>query len=61
MTTIFIGSDYAGFEFKNYLIKKLSDYHIFNCGTNSNISCDYSDIANIVSEKVSHNTNFLVF
>lgn len=56
MTTIFIGSDHAGFEFKNYLIKKLLKYKIVDCGTNSDNSCDYSDIANLVSEKVSNDT-----
>ena len=57
MITIFIGSDHAGFEFKNYLIKYLKNYNILDCGTNSNLSCDYSDIANVVSEKVSNNIN----
>jgi len=59
---IFIGSDHAGFEVKEY-IKKLIDKNfsekiIFNdCGTYSKDPVDYPDYAKIVGEKVFENKN----
>jgi ribose 5-phosphate isomerase B len=52
---IAIGSDHAGFEYKEHLKKLLDDigeaYNDF--GTSSNSSTDYPDYAHIVSKEIS--------
>lgn len=57
MTTA-IGSDHAGFEYKEKLKKLLDElgepYHDF--GTTSNASVDYPDYAHAVAESVSNGT-----
>jgi len=57
---IFIGSDHAGFETKEYIIKLLEKelgkkIILEDCGTYSNESVDYSDYAKIVCKKVLNN------
>ncbi len=51
---IAIGSDHAGFEAKELLIRALKDEHdITDCGTESSDSVDYPDVAEKVSRLVS--------
>lgn len=54
---VIIGSDHAGFEYKEILKKYLSDNNIefFDAGTHSEASCDYPDIAHALAEKVNDN------
>ena len=49
-----IGSDHAGYDLKETLIKYLVNkgYQIIDCGTNSNDSCDYPDYAHSVANSV---------
>ena len=51
---IIIGSDHTGFRLKNNLIKYLSEkgFDLFDTGTFDENSCDYPDIAKIVSTRV---------
>ena len=53
-TSIYIGSDHAGFELKNDLVHWLNKagYHVFDLGTNTPESVDYPDFAHLVAEKV---------
>ncbi len=56
---IFIGSDHAGFNLKEGIIKNLSlssKYTIINEGTYSKDSCDYPDYAKKVCTKVLKNS-----
>lgn len=52
---IAIGSDHAGYEYKDFLIRKLKEWsHVaINYGTDSPDSVDYPDFAHPVSEAVS--------
>lgn len=49
-----IGSDHAGFEYKEYLVKKLkkSGYEVHDLGPVSTASVDYPDYAHPVAEMV---------
>ena len=49
-----IGSDHAGFDLKQYLIKELSihKYDMIDCGTENDNSVDYSDFARKVCDLV---------
>ncbi|MGS0765814.1 ribose 5-phosphate isomerase B [Syntrophomonas curvata] len=49
-----IGSDHAGFDLKSVIIKTLSDanYEVLDCGTFSDESVDYPDIAENVAAAV---------
>lgn len=49
-----IGSDHAGFEYKREIIKNLAEenYEVLDCGTFSNESVDYPDIAEKVAQAV---------
>lgn len=51
---IVIGSDHAGYEYKEQIIKHLikKGYEIKNCGTYSLDSCDYPDFAAAVCKEV---------
>ena len=51
---IAIGSDHAGFELKQYLFIELNNlgYEMINCGTESEASVDYPDIAYKVCDLV---------
>ena len=51
---IAIGSDHAGFELKQYLFIELNNlgYEMINCGTESEASVDYPDIAQSVANAV---------
>lgn len=51
-----IASDHRGYKLKNELISYLkNNYEIIDCGTNSDISCDYPDYAyklgNLITRK----------
>jgi ribose 5-phosphate isomerase B len=52
--TIFTGSDHGGLELKNAVFNYLKQSHMncVDCGTYSNDSVNYPDIAKIVCEKV---------
>jgi len=55
---IYIASDHAGFELKEYLINSLkkNNIEIIDLGCNSaKVSVDYPDYANKLSEKISEN------
>ncbi|MCR5224984.1 MAG: ribose 5-phosphate isomerase B [Alphaproteobacteria bacterium] len=56
MPLIFIASDHAGFELKQYLIETLNE-DIRDLGTYSAESCDYPMYANKLTEEVLHNSN----
>lgn len=46
MKHIFIGADHGGFELKSQIISTLSgNFSFTDCGTNSELSCDYPDIS----------------
>ena len=49
-----IGSDHAGFEYKEYLVKKLkkSGYEVHDLGPASSASVDYPDYAHPVAKMV---------
>ena len=49
-----IGSDHAGYELKQFLIKELADreYEMIDCGTTSEDSVDYPDFARAVCDSV---------
>jgi len=51
---IAIGSDHAGYEYKQHLIAKLKDWghEVLDFGTNSPDSVDYPDFAHPVAEAV---------
>lgn len=49
---IAIGSDHAGFEYKQMLISFLSDYEVKDFGTYSAGSVDYPDFAHPVADAV---------
>lgn len=58
---IAIGSDHAGFDVKNELIKLIieNNHTPIDCGTHTNASCDYPDYAYKVGhEVVSKNADF---
>ncbi len=58
VTTLVIGSDHAGYEMKEYLIKALSNrFTISDVGTFSKESCDYPDIAKSLAQKVLNTEN----
>ena len=58
LTTLVIGSDHAGYEMKEYLIKALSNrFAILDVGAFSKESCDYPDIAKALAEKVLNTKN----
>ena len=54
---IFIASDHAGFELKEYIVKFLetNNYSVNNLGCNSNLSVDYPDFAVLVANSVKDN------
>ena len=54
---IFIASDHAGYEFKEYIKKKLQKKKILNIdlGPNNNSSVDYPDFAKKVAHAVKRN------
>ena len=57
---IYIGSDHAGFELKEYIINnyKRNNINIINMGYYNNVkSVDYPDIAKIVCEKIIEDEN----
>ena len=56
MPLIFIASDHAGFELKQYLIETLKE-GIRDLGTYSTESCDYPIYAHKLTEEVLNNTN----
>jgi len=58
---IYIGSDHAGFPLKEFLRKFLvqEGREVEDCGTYSEVSCDYPDYALAVSEKVVNDKNSL--
>lgn len=49
---IAIGSDHAGFDYKELLKKHLSDYEVKDFGTHSSLSVDYPDFAHPVASAV---------
>lgn len=51
-TSIAIGGDHAGFEYKNMLIKYLKDYMVKDFGTYGTESVDYPDFAHPVASAV---------
>ncbi|MGL6022699.1 MAG: ribose 5-phosphate isomerase B [Chitinophagaceae bacterium] len=53
-STILIGTDHAGFEYKEVLKKYLSEkkFTIEDVGTFSSESCDYPDFANLLAYKI---------
>lgn len=51
-TTIAIGGDHAGFEYKELLIDFLKDYTVKDFGTYSTDSVDYPDFAHPVASAV---------
>ncbi len=62
---ISIGSDHAGFALKQHIIiyLKSKGYDIDDMGTDSNVSCDYPDFADLVCEKIiqkESNTGILI-
>jgi len=54
---IYIASDHAGFNLKNYILKKLNNsFHVMDLGTNNNsVSVNYPDYAHKLSKLVSTN------
>ena len=49
-------SDHRGYNLKEQLINKLNtNYEIIDCGTNSDISCDYPDYAYVLGKKIVNN------
>ncbi len=53
MKNIYIASDHAGFELKNYLVQQLKDaFSVVNLGTESSDSVDYPDYAKSLSKSV---------
>lgn len=54
--TIALGSDHGGFELKDLIIDHLKKQGIetIDCGTNSEVSCDYSDYAQKVCKLVNN-------
>ena len=54
MMKIAVGSDHAGYELKEILVKHLKDrgYETDDAGTYSTESCDYPDYAKKVAEKI---------
>ena len=57
MKKIYIASDHAGFNLKNYILKKLNNsFHVMDLGTNNNsVSVNYPDYAHKLSKLVSAN------
>ena len=57
MKKIYIASDHAGFNLKDYILKKLNNnFHIMDLGTNNNlVSVNYPDYAHKLSKLVSAN------
>ena len=55
MRKIYIASDHAGFDLKEVLVEYLSkdEYEVFDLGPESSESCDYPDIAHLVSGMLS--------
>lgn len=49
--TVAIGGDHAGFSLKSHLIKHFSGqtHQLFDCGTDSELSCDFPDFAEKVA------------
>lgn len=58
---LYIGSDHAGFELKEVLLRHLKDagYTVVDKGTNGPDSVDYPDHAHAVAEKVASDPNAL--
>ena len=54
MNKLFIGSDHAGFDLKEFLKSYLKDegYEIDDIGTTASKSCDYPDIANKMADSL---------
>lgn len=54
---IVIGSDHAGFTYKQQIIDYLTkkNIEIIDVGTNSNESCDYPDYAHALANKIENN------
>ena len=52
---ISIGSDHAGFELKQKIIKKYSSFKFDDCGTFTNKSVDYPDFGHKVANSVLNN------
>jgi ribose 5-phosphate isomerase B len=52
---IAIGSDHAGFEYKELLKNNLGDHEVKDFGTHSKDSADYPDFAHPVSSAVENN------
>ena len=52
-----IGSDHAGFNMKQYLLKELTalGYEMIDCGTDSEVSVDYPDYAGKVCTHIKNN------
>ena len=48
-----IATDHRGYELKEYLKNKLTEYEIIDYGTNSTESVDYPDFGILLGEKVS--------
>lgn len=50
---IYIGSDHAGYNLKNFLIQSLSEINMQDLGCFSETSVDYPDYAHLVAKSVS--------
>ncbi|EGR31978.1 ribose 5-phosphate isomerase b, putative [Ichthyophthirius multifiliis] len=56
--TVYVGSDHAGFQYKNELIKYIQNelkFKTIDCGTDSQNRCDYPDFALKVCSEVLKN------
>eukprot|EP01017_Pseudomicrothorax_dubius_P029326 TRINITY_DN3556_c0_g1_i12.p1 TRINITY_DN3556_c0_g1~~TRINITY_DN3556_c0_g1_i12.p1 ORF type:complete len:162 (-),score=26.99 TRINITY_DN3556_c0_g1_i12:144-629(-) len=54
MTTVFIGSDHAGFEYKATVIRFLQDkgLKVTDCGPAAKERCDYPDFSSLVCKEL---------
>ena len=58
MTKIFIASDHAGYDLKDFLTDKLKgDFSFADLGTNSRESVDYPDFAHKLAEVISKDSS----
>ena len=58
---IYIGSDHAGFYYKNEIISKLQKYNnIIDCGCHNEQKIDYPDISNIVCNNIKNDLKYKI-